>query len=56
MSKVIIEIPMFIVLPFCFMLVAYWMANINNSIENFLICTGIIILSAQAAVSFGIVR
>lgn len=53
MSKVIIEVPMFIVLPFCFMLIVYWMANISNSIENFLICAGIIILSAQAAVSFG---
>ena len=53
MSKVIIEVPMFIVLPFFFMLIVYWMANIGQSIQGFLICTGIIILSAQAAVSFG---
>jgi len=53
LSKVMLEVPMFICLPFIFMLVVFWMANINESIVNFLVCTGIIILSAQASVSFG---
>lgn len=53
LSKVILEVPMFVFMPFIFMTVVFWMSNLSDSITNFLTCTGIIILSAQASVSFG---
>ncbi len=40
-------------IPFVFITICYWMANLNNGIDRYFICSGIIILVAQTAVSFG---
>jgi hypothetical protein len=35
------------------MSIAYWMANLNNDINRFVICVAIIVLVVQCSVGFG---
>jgi uncharacterized phage infection (PIP) family protein YhgE len=49
----IFQLPSFIVLPFVFTTIIYWMANLSSDVWAFLTCAAIIILVAQTAVSFG---
>ncbi len=53
LSKVIIQIPQFTLIPFMFVVIIYWMSNLNNDGGRFLICCLIIILVANCSVSFG---
>ena len=53
LSKVLIDIPMFILIPTIFITIVYWMGDLNKEGNRFLICVGIIILVAQCSVSFG---
>jgi ABC-type multidrug transport system permease subunit len=46
-------LPKFIILPFVFVTVAYWMIDLNNDPIKYLICCAGIILSANSAVAFG---
>ena len=47
------KLPKFIVLPFLFVTITYWMANLNHYASSFFLCCFIIILVANCAVSFG---
>nr|QNH67970.1 ATP-binding cassette transporter subfamily G-like protein 4 [Brachionus plicatilis] len=53
LSKVVVDLPKFILLPFIFITINYWMSNLNNDVGRFFICVGIVILVANAAVAFG---
>jgi hypothetical protein len=35
------------------MSIAYWMANLNNDINRFVLCVAIIVLVVQCSVGFG---
>ena len=52
-SKYEKKLPKFICLPFIFVTILYWMANLNDSAASFFLCCFIIILVANTAVSFG---
>lgn len=47
------KLPKFIVLPFVFVTINYWMSNLNSDVGKFFICAGIIILVANTSVAFG---
>ncbi|CAF0819089.1 unnamed protein product [Brachionus calyciflorus] len=53
LSKVFIDLPMFILIPTIFVTIIYWMSDLNKEGNRFLICIGLIILVAQCSVSFG---
>nr|QNH67900.1 ATP-binding cassette transporter subfamily G-like protein 1 [Brachionus rotundiformis] len=53
LSKIFVDLPKFILLPFIFITINYWMSNLNNDVGRFFICVGIVILVANAAVAFG---
>nr|UOU03355.1 ATP-binding cassette subfamily G-like 5 [Brachionus rubens] len=53
MAKVIVDLPKYILLPFVFITINYWMSNLNNDVGRFFICVAIIILVANCAVAFG---
>nr|QUF59469.1 ATP-binding cassette transporter Abcg-like5 [Brachionus angularis] len=53
LAKIITDLPKFIVLPFVFITINYWMSNLNNDVGKFFICVGVIILVANTAASFG---
>lgn len=53
LARVVLDLPIFIVLPFIFTTICYWMADLNNDLSRFLICAAMLILVAQTAVSFG---
>ena len=45
--------PNFFILPIFGMTIVYWMANLNNNINRFIICLVIINLVVQASFAFG---
>jgi len=53
LSKILVDLPFFIILPIISTSICYWMANLNNDAGRFLICCGIVILVSNIAVSFG---
>ncbi|XP_055346252.1 protein white-like [Paramacrobiotus metropolitanus] len=53
LSKTLVDVPTFIILPFIFTCIAYWMIGLNPTVEAFLIACAIVILFTNAAVSFG---
>ncbi|KAK6166710.1 hypothetical protein SNE40_023343 [Patella caerulea] len=53
LSKSLAELPSFILIPFIFISVVYWMVGLYASAEAFLICAGLTILVANIAMSFG---
>lgn len=42
LSKSMVDLPGYIILPFVSLTIVYWMANIGNDLQKFLICAGII--------------
>ena len=52
-SKIIMEQLTFIILPFTYITIVYWMANLNNDADKFFICAVTIVFVANIAVSFG---
>ncbi|XP_046580538.1 protein white-like [Haliotis rubra] len=53
LSKTFAELPTFVFLPWLMVLVLYWMIGFYNEAITFLICSGVVILVANVAVSFG---
>nr|UOU03360.1 ATP-binding cassette subfamily G-like 10 [Brachionus rubens] len=53
LSKVLIDLPVFILIPAVFVTIIYWMADLNKEGNRFWICMALIILVAQCSVSFG---
>jgi hypothetical protein len=49
----IFKLLLILVLPFVFITIVYWMANLNNEIDRFLICAAAIVFVANVSVSFG---
>uniref|UniRef100_A0A0P4VZS6 ABC-2 type transporter transmembrane domain-containing protein n=2 Tax=Scylla olivacea TaxID=85551 RepID=A0A0P4VZS6_SCYOL len=52
-SKNLAELPLTIFLPLLFVSIVYYMIGLYAPAENFFICAGLLILVANAAVSFG---
>ncbi len=40
-------------MPFIFASIVYWMSNLNNEIDRYLICAATIVLVANVTTSFG---
>ncbi|KAK3582003.1 hypothetical protein CHS0354_030955 [Potamilus streckersoni] len=53
LSKMLAELPTFIIIPFILVCIDYWMVGLYDSAEAFLICAGILLLVANICVSFG---
>ncbi|RNA15896.1 white isoform X1 [Brachionus plicatilis] len=53
MSRILIDLPVFIVIPIIFVSIIYWMSDLSREGNQFIICICMIILVAQCAVSFG---
>ena len=53
LSKIALDVPIYILMPTIFMSICYWMANLNNGIDRFLIAVLIVVLVTQTSVSFG---
>jgi ATP-binding cassette, subfamily G (WHITE), eye pigment precursor transporter len=53
LSRIFLDIPIYIIMPTIFMSICYWMANLNNELDRFFTCVLIVILVAQTSVSFG---
>ena len=54
MSKVVIEIPKYIIFPFIFTTIIYWMCALNDLPDRFFICCAACVLVANNAVALGI--
>ena len=52
LAKTLVDIPVFIVLPFILVTISYWMAAMNEDFGIFIICCCILAVVANAAVSF----
>ena len=48
-----LKLPTFTLIPIVFMSIAYWMANLNNKFDRFVIAVCIIILVVQCSLAFG---
>lgn len=55
-SKIVMEQLTFLLLPFIYITIVYWMAGLNSSADKFFICAVTIVFVANIAVSFGILR
>lgn len=53
LSRVLIDLPVFVVIPVIFVSIIYWMSDLSREGNRFIICICMIILVAQCAVSFG---
>ena len=53
LAKNLAELPLTLFLPLLFISICYYMIGLYSPAENFFICAGILILVANAAVSFG---
>ena len=40
-------------LPIIFMSIVYWMSNLNNDINRFIVCVLVMVLVVQSALAFG---
>lgn len=45
--------PKYVILPFVFVTIVYWMCNLNPDVGRFFSCVGIVILVANCSVAFG---
>ncbi|GFO40888.1 ATP-binding cassette sub-family g member [Plakobranchus ocellatus] len=53
LAKTIVEIPVFILITILFGTVTYWMIGLYESIDAFLIAVGVLLLTANVALSLG---
>nr|UOU03354.1 ATP-binding cassette subfamily G-like 4 [Brachionus rubens] len=53
LSKLLAELPKYIIFPAIFVTIVYWMSNLNNDAVKFSLAVLTVILVANAAVSFG---
>ena len=53
LGKTLTELPVFIVIPFVFATIVYWMIGFNSDVDRYLICCAIVILISNVASSFG---
>lgn len=53
LAKTLAELPFYIILPFMFSSIAYYMVGFGGTVMNFLTCSAIIILVANISTSFG---
>ncbi|CAF1149679.1 unnamed protein product, partial [Brachionus calyciflorus] len=53
LSKLLAELPKFIIFPAIFVSIVYWMAGLNSDFIKFALCVLTVILVANSAVSFG---
>ncbi|CAL4079531.1 unnamed protein product, partial [Meganyctiphanes norvegica] len=52
-SKMLAELPFYIMYPFVFVAIAYYLVGFTNDVNNFFICAGIVVLVANSSISFG---
>ena len=45
--------PGFIILPIIFISIVYWMANLNNDLNKFVVCILVMVLVVQCSLAFG---
>ncbi|RNA30833.1 white isoform X1, partial [Brachionus plicatilis] len=53
LSRILIDLPVFIIIPIIFVSIIYWMSDLSREGNRFAICVFMIILVAQCSVSFG---
>lgn len=53
LSQTVVSLPQFVLVPFLFVTIVYWMCNLTNDGAKYIICCVIIILVANVSVSFG---
>ncbi|OWA50620.1 Protein white [Hypsibius exemplaris] len=53
LCKILVEVPTFVVIPFIFITIGYWMTGMYPDTAAYFVACGIIILFTNAAVSFG---
>ncbi|KAK3856690.1 hypothetical protein Pcinc_037017 [Petrolisthes cinctipes] len=53
LTKTLVEIPIYLIGPFLFMLTSYYMVGLRAGAEYFFICSAIMILVSNVAVSYG---
>ena len=53
LCKQIAELPIFVVTTIIFVTIFYWMVGLNEAIDRFLVCNGIVLVVVQVVVSFG---
>lgn len=53
LSKNLAELPAFLIFPFIFATIMYWMSGLYQAVDSYLILCGIIVFSANIAGSFG---
>ncbi|OQV23731.1 Protein white [Hypsibius exemplaris] len=51
--KTLVDLPVFVVIPFVMVTIAYWMAAMNSAWQAYLVACCVLALVANAAVSFG---
>ncbi len=54
LAKSVADVPLFVLLPFLFVVIDYWAIGLNSDADRFFICSGIVVLVALVAGSFGI--
>jgi len=52
-AKNLADTPLFIITPILFLCIFYYMANLNEDFERFIVCIALMILIVQAAVALG---